>query len=134
MAEALCHRISFLVNRSTGKSIVELIVLLVIFAFVLVACILTTRFIAGHQMQRGKNGNFKPIETYQIAQNRYLHLVQVGQRYFVVSVTKENINFIAELKEEELVVREEKQGGQRSFKEILSQFKAKVDKHDDTQE
>ena len=36
--------------------------------------------------------------------------------------------------EEEIVVRPEKQGGQRSFKEILSQFKAKVDKHDDTQE
>lgn len=134
MAEALCHRLVFLVNQSKGKSIVELIVLLGIFVLVLVACILTTRFIAGHQMQRGRNGNFKPIETYQIAQNRYLHLVQIGHRYFVVSVTKENINFIAELDEEEIVAKPEKQGGQRSFKEILSQFKAKVDKHDDTQE
>lgn len=134
MAEALCHRVIFLVNRSMGKNIVELIVLLGIFVLVLVACILTTRFIAGHQMQRTKNSNFKPLETYQIAQNRYLHLVQIGSRYFVVSVTKENINFIAELNEEEIVVRQEKQGGQRSFKEILSQFKAKVDKHDDTQE
>ena len=52
----------------------------------------------------------------------------------MVSVTKENINFIAELNEDEIVVKQEKQGGQRSFKEILSQFKAKVDKHDDTQE
>lgn len=134
MAEALCHQTIFLVNRSTGKNIVELIVLLGIFVFVLVACILTTRFIAGHQMQRNRNSNFKAIETYQIAQNRYLHLVQIGARYFVVSVTKENINFIAELNEEEIVVKTEKSGGQRSFKEILSQFKAKVDKHDDTQE
>ncbi len=134
MAEALCHQTTFLVNRSTGKNIVELIVLLGIFAFVLVACILTTRFIAGHQMQRNKNSNFKAIETYQIAQNRYLHLVQIGSRYFVVSVTKENINVIAELNEEEIVVKTEKTGVQRSFKEILSQFKAKVDKHDDTQE
>lgn len=134
MAEALCHQTIFLVNRSTGKNIVELIVLLGIFVFVLVACILTTRFIAGHQMQRNRNSNFKAIETYQIAQNRYLHLVQIGARYFVVSVTKENINFIAELNEEEIVVKTEKTGGQRSFKEILSQFKAKVDKHDDTQE
>ena len=123
MAEALCHQTIFLVNRSTGKNIVELIVLLGIFAFVLVACILTTRFIAGHQMQRNKNSNFKAIETYQIAQNRYLHLVQIGARYFVVSVTKENINFIAELNEEEIVVKTEKSGGQRSFKEILSQFR-----------
>lgn len=133
MAEALLSQKMFLVSASSGKNIIELIVLLFIFVLVLVACVVTTRFIAGHQVQRGRNGNFKPIETYQITQNRYLHLVQIGTRYFVVSVTKENISFIAELKEEEIVVRQEKSGAQRSFKEILSEFKVKVDKHDDAQ-
>lgn len=133
MAEALKSRNIVLAVNSMAENIVELIVLLGIFALVLVACVLTTRFVAGHQMQRGRNGNFKPIETYQITQNRYLHLVQIGTRYFVVSVTKENISFIAELKEEELVARPEKNGPQRSFKEILSDFKVKVDKNDDAQ-
>ncbi len=133
MAEALWNINVFLTQRSMGKNILELIVLLGIFVLVLVACVLTTRFIAGHQMQRSRNSNFKAIETYQITQNRYLHLVQIGTRYFVVSVTKENINFIAELNEEEIVVRQEKTGLQRSFKEILSEFKVKVDKHDDAQ-
>ena len=133
MAEALWSGKVFLVGNSMGKNILELIVLLGIFVLVLAACIVTTRFVAGHQMQRGKNSNFKPLETYQITQNRYLHLVQVGTRYFVVSVTKENINLIAELKEEEIVVKPEKTGLQRSFKEILSEFKVKVDKHDDAQ-
>ena len=133
MAEALWNRHAFLLHGSKTESILELIMLLGIFALVLVACVLTTRFIAGHQMQRGRSSNFKPIETYQITQNRYLHLVQIGTRYFVVSVTKENISFIAELKEEEIVVRQEKTGMQRSFKEILSDFKVKVDKNDDAQ-
>lgn len=133
MAEALWNINVFLTQRTTGKNILELIVLLGIFVLVLVACVLTTRFIAGHQIQRNRNSNFKAIETYQITQNRYLHLVQIGTRYFVVSVTKENINFIAELNEEEIVVRQEKTGLQRSFKEILSEFKVKVDKHDDAQ-
>ncbi|MDD5900297.1 MAG: flagellar biosynthetic protein FliO [Lachnospiraceae bacterium] len=133
MAEALWSGKVFLVGNSMGKNILELIVLLGIFVLVLAACIVTTRFVAGHQMQRGKNSNFKPLETYQITQNRYLHLVQVGTRYLVVSVTKENINLIAELKEEEIVVKPEKTGLQRSFKEILSEFKVKVDKHDDAQ-
>ena len=133
MAEALWNINVFLTQRTTGKNILELIVLLGIFVLVLVACVLTTRFIAGHQIQRNRNSNFKAIETYQITQNRYLHLVQIGTRYFVVSVTKENINFIAELNEEEIVVRQEKTGLQRSFKEILSDFKVKVDKHDDAQ-
>lgn len=133
MAEALLSRTIVLAVGTKAESILELIMLLGIFALVLVACVLTTRFVAGHQMQRGRNSNFKPIETYQITQNRYLHLVQVGTRYFVVSVTKENINFIAELKEEEIVAKPEKSGTQRSFKEILSEFKVKVDKHDDAQ-
>ena len=131
MAEVLWSPVVFLATKSMGKNILELIFLLGIFVLVLVACVLTTRFVAGHQMQRGRNSNFKPLETYQITQNRYLHLVQIGTRYFVVSVTKENINFIAELTEEEIAVKPEKPGMQRSFKEILSEFKVKVDKHDD---
>lgn len=133
MAEVYLGQNVFLVTKSMGKNILELILLLGIFVLVLAACVVTTRFVAGHQMQRSRNSNFKPLETYQIAQNRYLHLVQIGTRYFVVSVTKENINFIAELNEEEIVAKPEKTGVQRSFKEILSDFKAKVDKHDDAQ-
>ncbi len=132
MAEALWSRSALLVHGSKTESILELILLLGIFVLVLVACVFTTRFVAGRQMQRGRSSNFKPIETYQITQNRYLHLVQIGTRYFVVSVTKENISFIAELKEEEIVAKPER-GPQRSFKEILSEFKVKVDKHDDAQ-
>ena len=133
MAGVLLSQNVFLVTKSTGKNIIDLIVLLGIFVLVLAACVVTTRIVAGHQMQRGRNSNFKPLETYQITQNRYLHLVQIGTRYFVVSVTKENISFIAELNEEEIVAKPEKSGMQRSFKEILSEFKVKVDKHDDAQ-
>ena len=133
MAEAFWNHTLVLVSNSMGKSIAELIFLLVVFVLILVACVLTTRFIGGRQMQRGKNSNFKPLETYQVAQNRYLQLVQVGTRYFVVSITKENINFIAEMKEEEITVRPDKTGSQKSFKEILSEFKVKVDKHDNAE-
>ncbi len=133
MAEGFLSRNVVWAVGSMGKNILELILLLGIFVLILVACVWTTRFVAGHQMQRGRNSNFKPIETYQITQNRYLHLVQIGTRYFVVSVTKENISLIAELNEEEIVAKPEAPGKQRSFKEILSEFKVKVDKNDDAQ-
>ena len=135
MAEAFRNLSVILALKTKGQNILELILLLVIFAFVLAACILTTRFVAGHQMQRGRNSNFKPIETYQVAQNRFLHLVQIGTRYFVVSVTKDNISFIAELTEEQIALKPEKpEGKHRSFKEILSEFKVKVDKHDEEEQ
>lgn len=132
MAEVLWNQRVFLTSGSFGKSIAELVVLLILFALVLVACVFTTRFVAGRQMQRGRNSNFKPLETYQIAQNRYLQLVQIGTRYFVISVTKETVSLIAEMKEEEISVRQENGvGSQKSFKEILSEFKVKVDRHED---
>ena len=132
MAEAVLNQRVFLTPDSLGKSIAELVVLLILFALILVACVFTTRFIGGRQMQRGRNSNFKPLETYQIAQNRYLQLVQVGTRYFVISVTKENVSLIAEMKEEEISVKQESGVGQpKSFKDILSELKLKVDKHED---
>lgn len=132
MTGAVWSQRVFLVSGSLGKSIAELVFLVILFILILVACVFTTRFVAGRQIQRSKNSNFKPIETYQVAQNRYLQLVQVGTRYFVISVSKESIGFIAELKEEEITFREENSSGTpKSFKDILSEFKVKVEKHED---
>ena len=130
MAEALSQRV-VLATGTAGKSILELIFLLIMFAFVLVACVVTTRFVAGRQIQRRRDSNFKPLDTYQIAQNRYLQLVQIGTRYFVISVSKDSVGFIAELKEEELTKKDFEDGKPKSFKEILSDLKVKVDKHED---
>ncbi len=130
MAEALSQRI-VLATGTAGKSILELIFLLIMFAFVLAACVVTTRFVAGRQIQRRRDSNFKPLDTYQIAQNRYLQLVQIGTRYFVISVSKDSVGFIAELKEEELTKKDFEEGKPKSFKEILSDLKVKVDKHED---
>lgn len=133
MAEAVWKQGVFLTSGSLGKSIMELVIHLILFALVLVACVFTTRFVAGRQIQRGRNSNFKPVETYQIAQNRYLQLVQVGTRYFVIAVTKETISLIAEMKEEELSLGGEGgSGAPKSFQEILKEFKVKVDKHENT--
>jgi len=130
MAEALSQRV-VLATGTAGKSILELIFLLIMFAFVLAACVVTTRFVAGRQIQRRRDSNFKPLDTYQIAQNRYLQLVQIGTRYFVISVSKDSVGFIAELKEEELTKKDFEDGKPKSFKEILSDLKVKVDKHED---
>lgn len=125
MAEVFWNQTLISKVNTLGKSIAELVVLVLIFALILVACVVTTRFIAGRQIQRGRNSNFKPLETYQVAQGRYLQLVQIGTRYFVISVTKDSIRLIAEMKEEEISIKEDSGKGIRPFKEILSEFKAK---------
>ncbi len=132
MADAFLNRMVFLEVKSIGQSIAEFIFLLVVFILILVACVFTTRFVARQQMQRGRNSNFKPIETYQVAQNRYLQLVQIGTRYFVISVTKDSISLLCELQQDEFELKaEENTGFSKSFKDILSDLRVKVDRHDD---
>lgn len=132
MAEAFWNQALISKVNTLGKSIAELVVLVLIFVLILVACVVTTRLIAGRQIQRGRNSNFKPLETYQVAQGRYLQLVQIGTRYFVVSVTKDTIRLIAEMKAEEITIKEDSgRSVAKPFKEILSEFKVKVDKHED---
>lgn len=134
MADALKNRLTFLEVSSIGKSVAELIFLLVIFVVILIACYYTTRFVAGNQQKRTQNGNFKPIETFQVAQNRYLQLIQIGTRYFVLAITKDSVTMLCELSEEEFELKKQEENGfSKSFKEILSDLRVKVDKHDDAQ-
>ena len=108
------------------ESVIELIGLIVIFLVVLVACYFTTKFIAGKQMGQKRIGNFEVIETFAISQNKYLQLVRTGNKYIVISVTKEAVSFITELDENEVVRLQAKEPVQaKSFKDILSSLSKK---------
>ena len=70
-----------------------------------------------------KMGNFEVIETYGIAQNKYLQLIRMGNKYVVISVTKDTVNFVTELEEGEVCRMQTEASVQgKSFKEILSRF------------
>ena len=108
---------------TTFESVIELIGLILIFAVVLVVCYFTTRFVAGRQMAQKKMGNFEVVETFAIAQNKYLQLIRMGNKYVVISVAKDTVNFVTELDESEVChVQTEPSFQGKSFKEILSKF------------
>jgi len=66
------------------------------------------------------------IDTYRITQNKFLQLVQIGTRYVVISITKENITFITEVSEDELKFKEETEVKKEiNFKQILSELTGK---------
>lgn len=116
------------------QSIIELIGLIIIFVIVLVVCYYTTKFVAGKQIQQKKSGNFEVIETHSIAQNRYLQLVRMGNKYVVISVTKDSVAYITELSEEEIcLIKREQNGHQKSFKDVFSGLLKKQGEDDTTQ-
>ena len=69
-------------------SFVQLITVLIIFVFVLILTYFTTRWMAGIQKGRSFNKNLRIIETISVGNN--------------VSIGKDDVNYLTELKEEEL--------------------------------
>ncbi len=114
--------------KSTRDSLLELLGVIVIFIIVIVLCYLTTKFVAGKQIKQKSSGNIQLIETYSIAQNRYLQLLKIGRKYVVISVTKDNVSLLAELSEDELVpVETGTVQTQVSFKDVLGRMLKKGD-------
>jgi len=107
--------------QNSIQSLFELLGLILIFVIVLVVCYYTTKFVAGRQLVQKKMGNFEVVETFSIAQNKYLQLIRMGNKYVVISVAKDSVSFITELEEAEVcqIPKNTTMSG-KSFKEILS--------------
>lgn len=83
-------------------SFVQLITVLIIFVFVLILTYFTTRWMAGIQKGRSFNRNLKIIETISVGNNKMISIVEAGTKYIVVSIGKDEVNVLTELKEDEL--------------------------------
>ena len=90
-------------SNSTLESVLQLIGIVLIFAFVLVATFFTTRWIANYQHAATKNRNIRVVETYRLTTNKYIQIVQVGEKYLAIGVSKDNITVLAELDGDEII-------------------------------
>lgn len=109
-------------GTSSKDSILQLLGVSILFIFILAITYYTTRFVGGVKLGQTKKGNFKVLETYKIAPNKFLQLVKIGTRYFAISVGKEDIRFIAELNENEMVQQENSVKQKSNFLEIISKI------------
>lgn len=120
-----------LLEISSGwESFFQLIGILFIFLFVLVITYFTTKWIAGYQKGAMYNKNIKVIETFRVNNNKFIQIIQVGEKYLAISVCKDTINVLTELTEEQLTWRpseEEKPAAKTpDFQEIFEKLKGKL--------
>ena len=113
------------VPAGTYDSIGQLVGLVAILIIILVAAYYTSRFIGGIKLGQMKKSNFQVIDTYRVTANKALQLIKVGNKYVVISIGKDEINYITELEEAEVIIRESNQGETQSFKQILDKLKNK---------
>lgn len=100
----------------------QLVGVFILFIFILGATYLTTKIVGGVKLNQIKNSNFQVIETYRITQNKYLQLVKVGTRYLVLGISKDNVNFITELKEDEILNFGQMAKAKVNFSDIMSKL------------
>ena len=120
-------------QTSSFESFMQLIGVLLIFIFVLVITYLATRWIASYQRGHSFNKNLQVIETLKITANKYIQIVQLGNRYYSIGVSKEHITFLSALDEEQLDLQESDVTlPNTSFMDVMgrvtSKMKKKVDK------
>ena len=91
-----------ILGLSSLDSFVQLITVLIIFVFVLILTYFTTRWIAGFQKGRSFNKNLRIVETIHVGNNKMISIVETGKKYIVVSIGKDEVNYLTELSTDDL--------------------------------
>lgn len=110
---------------SNTNNILQLIGLVFILVIILVAAYYTTKFVGRISLGQFKNSNFKVIDTYRISPNKFIQIVKIGNRFIVIAVGKDTVNYITELDESEVIMKEAVAKENLTFKQIMEKVKHK---------
>jgi flagellar protein FliO/FliZ len=124
------------IGMSSKDSLLQLFGLTLLFIIILIVTYYTTKFIGGVKLNQMKKGNIKVLETFRITQNKYLQLVQIGTKYIVIAIGKNEIHCITELQESDLILQDQSVKKDINFLDILSKIAKKQEdkKKNDDQE
>lgn len=92
------------VNINWFKMLGQFFFLILLFALILFAAYYVTKLIANVQYQKFQSSNIKIIETVGISPQKSLQLVKVGNKIYLLAITKDNIIFISEIDENQIIL------------------------------
>lgn len=118
---------------NSANSYLQFMTVLILFVFVLAITYWTTKWIAGYQKSKKANTNLEVIETFQLANSKYIQIIRVGQKYLAVAVGKDSVTMLTEIPEEQLTFSGSENKEQMSFKELFEKMQKKtiLEKEDD---
>ena len=107
-------------SGSLLQNSLKLFGLVILFFLILVACYYVTRFVGSKQLGTIKDSYIKVVDVHRINQTQCLMIVQVGQRYFLLSSGKDSVSLLSELEEEELTKLSLNKEHSLSFGEVFA--------------
>ena len=115
------------------ESAAQFLTVLVLFIVVLALTYFTTKFVGNYQKLQGFGKNIEAIETYRLTGNKFLQIVRVGRKYFLLSIGKDEVSSIAELSEEDLDLHADTPAANDRFNNMLETARDKMTKRGDNQ-
>lgn len=116
-------------NWSVVKMIVQFFFLIIVFVGVLYLAYLSTKLVAKAKLNVTKGSNIKVIESVLVAGQASLQLIKVGSQFFLISISKDNVSFLTEVKPDDIIedkpYREEAISFESYLKDYISKFKKK---------
>ena len=113
-------------GSGTLDSFIQMLGLLVLLIIILIITYFTTKFIGGVRLGQLKDSNFKVIDSYRISSNKVIQIVKIGNKYIVIGIGKDTINYITELEETEVVNRELHTTQKQSFKQTFEKIRNNI--------
>lgn len=107
---------------SSLNNFLQFIGLLILFILILGATYLTAKWVGTYQLGQTKNRNIKVIETYRVSQSKFIQIIQVADKYMVVAVSKDHIEFLTELNKDEIIlptINNQNLNNGGNFKDVL---------------
>ena len=110
---------------ATGlESFFRLVVSLFLFLFVLAACYFTTVWLGNFRKGKMGKGNIEVIEIHKLTNNKYIEIVRIGKKYYILSVTKERVEKIDIIDEADIELPDtQMSGANESFAQVLERIK-----------
>lgn len=102
----------------------QLVFLIFVFLLVIFLAYYTTKIFAGAKMKTMRNSNMKIIETISIGFNN-LHILQINEKYFLISSSKEGIKYLKELDNNDIII-EDKEVILTTFEENFKSYLKKI--------
>ena len=110
----------------SANSYLQFMTVLIMFVFVLAITYFTTKWIAGYQQSKGAGANLEVIESFRLADNKYVQIIRVGQKYLAVAIGKDSVTMLTEVPEDQLTFSSSANNEQMSFKELFEKMQKKT--------
>jgi flagellar protein FliO/FliZ len=108
---------------STWDSFIQMLGLVILLIVILIAAYYTTKFIGGMKQGQLKHSNFQVIDAYRIGPNKAIEIVKIANKYVVIAIGKDSINYITELDEAEVFIKSEQGKEAQSFTQTLDKLR-----------